>query len=307
MAAANEDTRFEQVVRTFEPASELLRVSVLEGGVSAQVAVMELALPDGATKKLILRRHGAVDLAHNPHIAADEFRLLQIIRAAGVPAPSPYYLDQSCEIFPTPYLIIEYIEGATEFAPANLNDYIRQFAAQLARIHAIDNTKTDLSFLPKAEQVYARRVLARPASVDASFEEERVRDILEAVLPLPQHNAPVLLHGDYWLGNILWRDGRIAGVIDWEDAKVGDPVADLACSRLETFWAFGFDAMQQFTQEYIAQTGIDCTALPYWDLCVSLQPMTKIAEWASDAAAEQTMRDRLRQFIMQALEQVDGR
>jgi aminoglycoside phosphotransferase (APT) family kinase protein len=32
---------------------------------------------------------------------------------------------------------------------------------------------------------------------------------------------------------VLWRDGRIVAVIDWEDAQVGDPLADLANTRLE--------------------------------------------------------------------------
>jgi aminoglycoside phosphotransferase (APT) family kinase protein len=35
-----------------------------------------------------------------------------------------------------------------------------------------------------------------------------------------------LLHGDYWPDNTLWRDGRLVCVIDWEDAALGDPLAD---------------------------------------------------------------------------------
>jgi aminoglycoside phosphotransferase (APT) family kinase protein len=37
-----------------------------------------------------------------------------------------------------------------------------------------------------------------------------------------------VLHGDYWPGNVLWRDGRLVGVIGWEEAAFGDPLADLA-------------------------------------------------------------------------------
>jgi aminoglycoside phosphotransferase (APT) family kinase protein len=36
------------------------------------------------------------------------------------------------------------------------------------------------------------------------------------------------VHGDLWLGNILLVDGRVSGVIDWEDGAVaGEPVRDL--------------------------------------------------------------------------------
>lgn len=42
-------------------------------------------------------------------------------------------------------------------------------------------------------------------------------------------NAPRrLLHGDYSLGNILQNKGTISGVLDWENAKSGDPLWDLA-------------------------------------------------------------------------------
>ncbi len=60
------------------------------------------------------------------------------MQTAGLPVAEPYYLDESGEIFPTPYVVLEYVEGKTEFAPANSDDFIRTFAAQLAAIHQVD-------------------------------------------------------------------------------------------------------------------------------------------------------------------------
>jgi hypothetical protein len=46
-------------------------------------------------------------------------------------------------------------------------------------------------------------------------------------------NAParradwVLVHGDYRVGNLVWRAGRIVAVLDWEGAGIGDPLEDL--------------------------------------------------------------------------------
>jgi aminoglycoside phosphotransferase (APT) family kinase protein len=37
---------------------------------------------------------------------------------------------------------------------------------------------------------------------------------------------PVLTHSDLGPGHLLVRDGRLAGVIDWGDARVGDPAID---------------------------------------------------------------------------------
>jgi aminoglycoside phosphotransferase (APT) family kinase protein len=66
---------------------------------------------------MIIRQHGEVDLKHNPHVAAVEFKLLQLLHSVGLAVPTPYHLDQSGEIFSTPYVVMEYIEGKPEFAP----------------------------------------------------------------------------------------------------------------------------------------------------------------------------------------------
>ncbi len=304
MTEAKEDNRFEQVVQKIDPRSKLLHTWKVKGGVSAQVTALEVEQLEGQTKKMIVRQHGARDLKHNPQIAADEFKLLQFVHAVGVTAPKPYYLDQSSEIFSTPYLVIEYIEGKPEFTPADLSDFLLQFATHLSRIHQIDGSKWDLSFLPKLEQRYAEKLRERPATVDESLDEGRIRDALEAVWPLPQRNTSVLLHGDFWPGNILWKDGQLVAVIDWEDAGLGDPLADVANSRLEVLWAFGSDAMQRFTHRYQPITRVDFTHLSYWDLCAALRPVAQMAKWGLDDTTERTMRERHRWFVTQALEKL---
>jgi aminoglycoside phosphotransferase (APT) family kinase protein len=302
MPGAKEDNKFERVVQKMDPHSKLLRTWELKGGVSAQVTALEIERPDGHTKKMIIRQHGAVDLKHNPQVAANEFKLLQLVHSAGLAAPKPYYLDQSGEIFPTPYIVIEYIEGETEFALSHVPDLILQLATHLSRIHAVDCSKLDVSFLPQQEQRYADKLRERPAILDESLDEGRIRDALEAVWPLSQRNTPVLLHGDFWPGNVLWKDGQLVAIIDWEDAAVGDPLADVANGRLEILWAFGSDAMQSFTQQYQAMTTTDFTNLPYWDLCAALRPIAQIAQWGLDDITERTMRERHRWFVSQAFE-----
>ncbi len=307
MTASKEDHLFAQVVHKLDPRSKLLRTWALEGGVSAQVTALEIERADGQKQKLLIHRHGAVDLQHNPHIAADEFRLLRLVHSAGLAVPTPYYYDESREVFPTPYVVIEYIEGATEFAPADLDDYLRQFATHLARIHQIDGSRFDLSFLPQQAQRYTNKLSERPTQIDELLGEGRIRDALEAAWPLPQRNSPVLLHGDYWPGNILWSDGQLAAIIDWEDAATGDPLADLGNTRLEILWAFGSDAMQHFTRNYQALTSLDFVNLPYWDLCAALRPIANIAHWGLDDASEKRMRERHRWFTSQAFEMLSAR
>jgi aminoglycoside phosphotransferase (APT) family kinase protein len=347
MVDSKADKKFEEVVHKFEPQSKLIRTWELKGGVSAQVTAIEIELSDGRMKKMIVRQHGEVDLEHNPHIAADEFKLLQLLHYAGLAVPKPYYLGQSDEIFSTPYVVIEYIEGEPIFAPkfvANTPamggasalhtipqiashhphstfpyatthpihrfevepaaDHSFQLATQLSILHKVDCSNLDVSFLPLQEKKVAEKLGKRPVKVDELLDEGHIRDAVEAVWPLPQINSSVLLHGDFWPGNILLRDGQIAGVIDWEDAALGDPLADVANSRLEMLWAFGIDAMRSFTHYYQSMTIIDFTNLPYWDLYAALRPISQIAEWGLEDSTEITMRERHRWFVTQAFEKL---
>jgi aminoglycoside phosphotransferase (APT) family kinase protein len=300
LADSKADNTFEPVVQKFEPHSKLRRAWELKGGVSARVTMLEIERPDDSTKKMLVRQHGEVDLKHNPHIAADEFKLLQLLHSVGLAVPEPYYLDQSCEIFPTPYVVIEYIEGETIVGSHDVADFILQLARQIRRIHEVDCTKLDVSFLPLHEKSSAEKLEERRAIIDEKLDEGRIRDVLEGVWPLPQRNRCVLLHGDFWPGNILWRDGQIVGVIDWEDAAVGDPLTDIANCRLELLWAFGIEAMRSFTHHYRSNTDIDFTNLPYWDLYAALRRISQIAGWGLDNVTEKTMRERLRWFVAQA-------
>jgi aminoglycoside phosphotransferase (APT) family kinase protein len=193
---------------------------------------------------------------------------------------------------------MEYIEGATELAPTNLTNFVEQAATQLAQIHRIDSTHFDLSFLAR----YGKGFGERPATLDAALQEAAIRDRVEALWPLPQTNPSVLLHGDFWPGNLLWRKERLAAVIDWEDAAVGDPLADVGISRLELLWAFGAEAMKSFTEEYRRLTTLDWANLPYWDLCAALRPAGKLHTWGLDAAVEKAMREKHHWFVTQALE-----
>lgn len=293
---------FERILKKFMPDAHLLHAEPLTGGVSAQVTVLEIRNATGDINKLVVRQHGPRDLESNPHIARDEFKLLQLLQSAAIPAAKPYFVDESTEIFPTPYIVVEYVEGQPDFTPADLSSFIRQFAAYLARLHQLDIQSFDLSFLPDRTAIQTQRIQVRPTHLDASIDEGHIRDTLKKIWPPTQHNPTVLLHGDFWPGNAIWREGQLVAMIDWEDACLGDPLWDLAVSRLDILWAFGMDAMLDYSQQYLRLNPIDVTNLPYWDLCISLRPANQISSWATDDAAKRRMRERHHHFVAQAFE-----
>lgn len=291
MTDIDETRRFEQLIGRIAPRSKVVRSWPLTGGVSARLTALEIEQPDGGRERMVVRRHGELDLAQNPNVAADEFRLLQLLESAGLPAPRPYFLDASGEVLSSPCIVIEFIDGKPEAAPSDLRDYLIRLAKSLIEIHQLDSAKLGLSFLRRRDSLPPKR----------GEDEAHVRAALERVWPLPQRNEPVLLHGDFWPGNTLWKDGRLAAVVDWEDAAVGDPLADLANARLELLWAFGGDAMEDFTRHYRSgMRAVDFTDLAYWDLFADLRLAPQLSAWDLEPEAEKVMRERHRLFTAQA-------
>jgi len=288
---------FVQLVAQLDPQGQLVQTRELKGGVSAQVTVLTMLDGAGQTQQFVVRQHGALDRQRNPTIASDEFRLLQALQAAGIAAPQPYWVDQSGAIFGTPVLVMEYIAGEPLFTPKDRADFLGQAAAHLAQIHQLLATHPALTFLPKPTADFG----ASPVLLDESLQEGRIRAALARYGPLAAPQHAVLLHGDFWPGNLLWRAERLVAVIDWEDAALGDPLCDLANSRLEILWAFDAQAMTEFTAAYCAANALDLTNLPYWDLVAALRPAGKLSTWGLEPATEVAMRTKHAWFVDQAL------
>jgi aminoglycoside phosphotransferase (APT) family kinase protein len=186
-----------------------------------------------------------------------------------------------------------------------------QLSAQLARIHRVDLPLPDAAFLPPP----AGDLPELPANAHPAFEAQRVHAALKAAWPVAQRNKSTLLHGDYWPGNILWHDGQLAAVIDWEDAAFGDPLVDFAIARLDLLWIFGREALEGFSQQYRLLSAVDIASLPYWDLYAVLRLArlagANLAAWAAffqpygrADITEETIREHVQFFISQAFEKI---
>jgi aminoglycoside phosphotransferase (APT) family kinase protein len=278
------------------PGGRVTKSWPLSGGVSAQVKAVEITLPDGQVRHLVVRLHGEADRQGNPAVAECEFKLLEALQATPVPAPKPYFLDSCGQIWPQPGIAIEYLQGETVFEAARVPGLVPQLAETLAQIHRVDLTRVDLSFLPHGETRLPEQRQGTETSKDVALGWQA----LAAAWPLPAENPPALLHGDFWPGNILWHAGELVGVVDWEDARLGDPLQDLANSRLELLWAYDWGAMETFTRHYLALTKAAARLLPYWDLWAALRTVGKISRWGLDARRVQRMRVLLEQFMGKA-------
>jgi hypothetical protein len=69
-------------------------------------------------------------------------------------------------------------------------------------------------------------------------------------------HAPVTaVHGDYWFGNVLAHEGRVSGVIDWENGARGWPAEDVAKCRAYLVLTHGPDVADDFRTAYEAEIG----------------------------------------------------
>ena len=261
-----------QLVRAFRPDLRLVRLWPLVGAVSSQVTGIEAEAADGHRRTLVLRRYGSASVQAAPHIADNEYRLLKLLSAAGLPVPRPCLVDESGAIVPGSCLLMEYIDGERVHKPADLPAFTRQLAAALAAVHNCRIVGADVPFLADVGDYVVNELGTGPHALGGVVPEAAIRKVLQANWPPPTVSKPVVLHGDYWPGNVLWRDGRLVGVIDWEEAAFGDPMADLANIRLEIVWHFGTAAMDMLTSEYLVlRPAAETVTLPIWDLRTALR------------------------------------
>jgi len=283
------ESQLQQAIQQIDSSAKLSGFRQLMGGVSAQVIAMDIQRSDANTETWVLRLHGEADRRWNPNIAQDEYHLHSVLHKLNLPVPRPIHVDSSQQIFPIPYVIVEYIYHDATVPPAPIQPMVNL----LAQIHAITPKQHDLSFLPPIEKL-----------IDIHLKQEINHPHLQAMkdaLPHLKQNPPSLLHGDYWTGNVLWQDGQIVAVIDWEDMMRGDPLFDLAISRLEILWEFGEGTMQAYTQYYQTRLPqLDYTYLPFWDLLGAWR-QRGFASWSDDQAIVQQMQKQYDTFVDRAI------
>ena len=275
-------------LHVIDPAAALQRIDAL----SRRAFALHAMWPDGKAARLILLTHSENDRRRNSKMANDEFRLLQTLQRADLPVAQPLHL---CTAHDPPFFITDGLQGSSRFEPQDLARYCGQLADALSAIHALDLSRHDLSFLP----AQAARIAASLLTTGHEFAS--IAAAMRSAHRFIRANPPVLLHGDFWPGNLLWQGEKLAGVIDWEDAMLGDPLGDLGKSRLEILWALGYEAMEIYTARYLARGAqLDTSALPYWDLW-GAQRLQHFASFAADAEQAARWQAQYSQFVDNAI------
>jgi len=162
-----------------------------------------------------------------------EAEVFRALAAAGLPVPKVWGVHG-----PSQALLVERLKGRVWMhPPATAEEQLsvaQDFIRHLATWHRLDPRKLDLpSFGPVLSAREHQRLNLEHMKTQAASEGE-VEPMLRITLDflerkLPDYEGPtVLLQGDTGPGNLMFENGKVTGVVDWELAHFGDPMDDIA-------------------------------------------------------------------------------
>jgi aminoglycoside phosphotransferase (APT) family kinase protein len=251
------------------------RVEITEPLLLAGGASKEAWAVDADGERLLVRRAAGGVIHRHTLSLAHEFAVLEAAHEAGVKVPRPY--GYIAELAGREAFVMERLDGETigrrivrKDELAHARDLLPvQMAEELAKIHTIPRAR--VPFLPDARLERMIEELDEVGEPHPAIElglwwlrEHR-----------PEPREPVVVHGDYRIGNLVVREDGLAGVLDWEFAHVDDPVRDLAFAFVRA-WRFGvpdkrlggIGPVEPYVERYNELTGADVTddELFYWEL-----------------------------------------
>lgn len=213
-----------------------LTVTRFKGGQSNPT--YRLDTPGGA---YVLRRKPGGRLLPSAHAVDREYRVMSALRETGVPVPRTYLLCEDESVAGTMFYVMDFLEGRIFFDPrlpaiasaserAALYDDMNRVVAAL---HSLDYAALGLADFGREGGYVARQIGRWSKQYKASETEpipamERLMEWLPAHLPADDETR--LVHGDYRLDNLVFHasEPRVIGVLDWEIATLGHPLADFA-------------------------------------------------------------------------------
>ena len=252
---------------------------ILEGGVSSEVFLIAVESRKGE-EKIVLRTEGGPPAENS---IKTEYLLLEKLHQTKVPCAKPIHLDNSKEILDKDFMLMTYLEGTIEIPKIKNFGFLNKMVGILKNIHNVDT-----KILPTL-----------PCRFDPTYDlfeflpNARINKELKAILKgydTSYSGKPVLLHGDFWPGNILWTKDEISGVLDWEYAAIGDPVSDLAVASLELKYDYGKRGVDRFLDLYSKNFSIDQSRFSLWLIYVSASTLFFIDEWNLEKARKNLMK-----------------
>src|ERR1700758_2058845 len=164
---------------------------------------------------------------------------MSAIASTGFPVPTVVHECSDASIIGGPFYLTSYLDGRIFWDPlltrAEYAERERIYFAltdALADLHAIDIDVVGLGDFGPGGDYYSRQIQRWAGQMRAvgDYPAEATRLVDWLTRHIPADHDVTLVHGDYRLDNAVFAHSRpmVIGVIDWELATLGSPMADLS-------------------------------------------------------------------------------
>ena len=161
-------------------------------------------------------------------------RIMQALHAQGLPVPGIIAMSAEPVVDGRPYVLMEALAGERiEAAAAGGSDPLELARSAIEVLQALQATPPEQSGIGSEQPVPLHAELRRwtwlmeRAPAELTGDAPQLARRLE--IGVPHDAGPVVVHGDYHFGNMLFAGPRVSAVLDWEIAELGHPLLDLCC------------------------------------------------------------------------------
>jgi len=247
------------------------------------------------SKNLVLRRKPPGKLLPSAHAVDREYKVITALYETDVPVPKTYGLCEDDDIAGTTFFVMDFLDGDLFWDPMipsvtnkDRTEIYQNKNKTLAKLHNVDYKKFGLQDYGKPGNYVARQVSRWSKQYRASETDdiEAMNNLIEW-LPknIPDDDETSIVHGDYRLDNMILKDNKVIGILDWELSTLGHPIADFSYHCLswrtqEAFWdhaklkELGVPSEKEYMEMYCENTGKDLTK--NWEFYMAFN-MFKIA------------------------------
>ncbi len=174
-----------------------------------------------------------------------------------LPVPNMRYF---CNYKREEFLLLSEIEGKVSYETTSESEkrtHISILAEGLKTIHSIDFSKCPVDNTPDNLINIAKSRMDRGLIDSKKFDERWIVNTPEELFDKILENKPerydiVFCHGDYCLPNILIKDGKLSGFVDWSYGGLNDRYFDLVAVA----WSIGYNFGQQWVKYFFEDYGL---------------------------------------------------
>lgn len=158
-------------------------------------------------------------------------RIMAALHSAAMPAPAIARMSSDPVVDGRPFILMERVRGTRIETTAREQkpEAIAESAVKvLKRLHALPLEKTgigDEEAVPLEVEMMRWGALMQRAPEELTGRAGKLGGRLAETVP--EGRTPVLVHGDYHYGNMLFTGPEVTTVLDWEIAEIGQPLLDL--------------------------------------------------------------------------------